>query len=238
MGAATAVKESMLDFFKGTSIGRTVAAEVKAREAARQARVDARAKVDAGLEARKALPKLADAEAKAQAKYEAEMNRHAAQLAEAQRLYREALYSADALFGRGESLLRRTAHPLVHDNGPVFRAVEGAIQHMGQHYIGVGDEDRIRRMAKLEPLSSAKEDCELIELAREMVNRHDEAAELADVFRFVSDELRDLQLEVDALPTAAREIVDGLPHECIAGCQHEYTIAEALDKALAPMEVK
>ena len=235
---ASAVKDAVLSVLKGTTIGRTVAAEVKAREAVRQGRVDARAKVDAGLEARKALPKLADAEAKAQAKYELETKRHAAQLAETQRLYREALYAADALFGRGESLLRRTAHPLVHDNGPVFRAVEGAIQHMGQHYIGVGDEDRIRRMAKLEPLSSAKEDCELIELAREMVNRHDEAAELADVFRFVSDELRDLQLEVDVEPATVREIVDGLPAKCIAGCIHTYEIAEALDKALAPMEVK
>lgn len=230
MGAATVVKD-VLGVLKGTTLGKKLATEVEAAESARAARVAARAKLDEAAVDRERIPALADALAKAKTKYHAEMERLAGKLAEAQREYSQVASQASTKHARGEGHLRRTAHPLVHDAGPPVRTVESAITHLRRHALLVGDEDRIRRTAKLTPRSAAREDREFIEHAVAAVRRHDEAMELMDAFRVALDELRDLQLEVDVDPTAVREAVDGLPRQCVEGCHTQFTFAAALAAA-------
>lgn len=237
MGAATAAKD-VLKALKDTTLGRKLASEVEAAESIRDTRVAALAKLDEGLAEREQLPKLAEAVDKAEAKYRAEMNRLSAKLAEARRAYSEAAGSSSLKQGKGEGQLRRTAHPMVQDNGPVVSALRDAIRHLRSHLLGT-DEDRLRRAAKLTPLSTAPEDTKPLEDIQAMVRAHDEAMELIDAFRFALDELRDQQLEIDADPAVARDILEALPGRCVEGCHRErFTFDVALRAALEPKEVR
>jgi hypothetical protein len=237
VGAVSAVKEQVLDVLKGTSLGKKLATEAEEAAAARAARVAARAKYEAARAQQEKLPKLADAVHAAAEAYRVEIERRRVKLAEAQRAHNSVASSSAAALARGEGLLRRTASPLCHDAGPVFRAIEDAIQHVrGKHSLGC-DEERMRRVSKLQPLSTAREAVEPIENAAAEVRAHDEALACIDTLRFGLAELRDLQLLVDVEPAAVREVVEGLPRACFCG-RHDFTIEAALERALEPKEVR
>jgi hypothetical protein len=237
VGAVSAVKEQVLDVLKGTSIGKKLASEAEEAAAARAARVAARAKYEAARAQQEKLPKFADAVREAEAAYRAETRRLGVKVAEARRAHDSVAHSSIGALARGEGLLRRSASPLCHDAGPVFRAIEDSVQHVRERHLLGCDEERMRRFAQLEPLSSAREDVKPIESAAAEVRVHDEALACIDTLRFGLAELRDLQLLVDVEPAAVREVVEGLPGACFCGRQ-EFMIEAALERALEPREVR
>ena len=233
MSAARSVKDTVLSVLKSTSIGRTMAAESEKAEAKRQARVEARSKLEEARAARERIPALADAVEKAQAVAAAEAERLSGELYAAQRAHNDLARSSDIGYTKAAHVLRRTAAPSVSDSGPVVRGLDAALLHLRSHFVGT-EEDVFRRQSRQTPRSKAPEDTILIDDAKALITTNDEALELTDEIQFALDELRDLQLEVEADPASSSKIVEALPAQCIRGCSHDF----AFESALASLEAK
>jgi hypothetical protein len=136
----------------------------------------------------------------------------------ARRAKGEALDRLERLRRQGEDVLRRTADPLVHDRGPVLRALEEARLHLRGHVIR--DEIVLGFAADRKPKDPEGE--KAWHTARRDVEASNDALERLAAFDFALAEVRDMQLAVDVDRDELRLILDACPARCGCGAHLGY----------------
>lgn len=233
------ITKGVLQVLKGTGLGRKLEQSVERERERVSAREEAHGRLVWARDEQERLPELLEAVAKLEAAREkkaaalrAAVRELDAQVRAARHEYQATADLATRTREKASALLRNTASPLVRQTGPVWHAVQLAMEHVQQrHCLGLDDE-RFRRIAAMTPLSQAVEDTAPIENARAMVADADRAAEFLEDLKATHDQLSDLQLEVDVGAAAVRAVLDAVPPTCF--CGHRFGFEAAVDAALTP----
>lgn len=222
----TAVRKAL----KGTRVGSELEAEARKAEEQRETRAELRAKFDQADAERGRLPELEEAVAKAKASRDAALEKHNAAVAKASREFQQAASLSGLYRGRAEAALRRSAPPMVNDNGPVVRAIGLAIEHLLPHSLGT-DLATYEAIAGEKPDASDAARVDRVAGAKRKVTLARSALERIAVLETALDDLRELQLDVEPDEAVVREVLDALPTTCACG---EGLVRSASTAFLAP----
>lgn len=228
MKATTASKSEptrvsrLLQGLAATRWGREALTAADEAEARLQERRDARAKLAAVEAAEARIPELLEAVKAAEARYTTETARLLQALQAARAEYQAVAGSASAQRSRAEHLLRSTADPLVHESGPVVRALLHAIERTRPFLAGAEDARRLLATESRFPVKFAE--AESFAQARRIVDRADRAGESLRALEEALEAVRALQFAEEVDPAAVRLILtdicpdrapDGTPYHLL-----------------------
>ena len=128
-----------------------------------------------------------------------------------------------------ELLLRRSADPLIRDNGPAMSLLLTLRAHVGLHMsIDVDNHDRVsvRDWTRIAVIPKQHQD--VFESAKRRVQLYDAAEALRERVGEALEQVRDLQLEAaPPLPRALAEIFSTIPDRCPCGIPIDFADAIA-----------
>lgn len=217
----------LLHGLAATTWGRQVLGAADDAETRLQERRDARAKLAAVEAAEARIPELLEAVEAAEDRYTTEAARLLQALQAARAEYQTVAGSAGAQRSRAERLLRSTADPLVHETGPVVRALLHAIEHTRPLRSGAEEARRLLSTESRFPVKSSEE--EAFSWARKTADVATRAEETLRALEEALEGVRALQFAVEVDPADVRRIVtDTCPDRAPDGTP--FHILDAVDR--------